>query len=81
MHSGAGLTAYSALAADAPIYAAANGNGLGAAVAVAGSDIAAGSRAAGTALLALKQNVDAMSVSSWRALQSGIQRDVALGQS
>ena len=37
---------------------------LGAAVAVAGSDIAAGSRAAGTALLALKQNVDAMSVAA-----------------
>mgnify|MGYP001046683120 FL=1 len=64
VHSGAGLTAYTALAADAPIYAAANGTGLVAAVAVAGSDIAAGSRAAGTALLALKQNVDAMSVAA-----------------
>ena len=64
VHSAAGLTAYTALAADAPIYAAANGTGLAAAVAVAGSDIAAGSRAAGTALLALKQNVDAMSVAA-----------------
>ena len=64
VHSGVGETAYNALAADAPIYAAANGTGLVAAVAVAGSDIAAGSRAAGTALLALKQNVDAMSVAA-----------------
>jgi len=64
VHSSAGLTAYNALASDAPIYAAANGDGTGAAVAVAGSDIAAGSRAAGTALLALKQNVDVMSVAA-----------------
>ena len=64
VHSSAGLNAYNALASDAPIYAAANGDGTGAAVAVAGSDIAAGSRAAGTALLALKQNVDVMSVAA-----------------
>ena len=64
VHSGAGLTAYTALAADAPIYAVANGTGLGSAVAMAGSDVAAGSRAAGVALLALKTNVDSMSVAA-----------------
>ena len=64
VHSGDGETAYNALSAGDPIYAVANGDGSGAAVAVAGSDIAAGSKAAATSLLELKKNVDAMSVAA-----------------
>jgi len=64
VHSSTAAVAWAALSAGDPIYAEANGDGTADAVAVAGSDIAAGSKAAATSLLELKKNVDSMSVAA-----------------